>query len=83
MVECVTYPHLDAAVMVGLTCVEQGLEPKQTVRNTILAYVEEHYIRVDGIKRPEDIPVFVLDMLHDTFGLSFEAHGGKLTMCTA
>lgn len=80
MVEDVTYPHLDAAVMVGLTCVEQGLEPKRVVRDTILNYVRENYIRADHTRRPEDIPVTVLDRLHDAFGFSFEAHGGKLTV---
>lgn len=82
MVENVTYPHLHAAVMTGLTCVEQGLEPKRIVRDTILGYVEENYIRADRVAAPEDIPVAVLDRLHEAFGLSFEAHGGKLAVVT-
>lgn len=71
---------LRGTVTASLTCVEQRLESKAAVRDALLAFVDERYVRVDSVQVPEDIPVSVLERLHRQFGFGFEAHGGKLTV---
>lgn len=73
---------LEAVVAVGLTCVDQGIDTKENVNAAILGHVARHFLPLERVAAPEDIPVAVLDRLHDAFGFSFEAHGGKLTVTT-
>lgn len=80
MVKLADHIGLDQTVTVGLICAEQKLAPRAELKSAIEDYVEAHYIRADQVGSPEDIPVTVLEKLHDIFGFDFEAHGGKLSV---
>lgn len=78
MKNCVISNGLEAVVTIGLNCVDQGIDTRENVKASILGHVARHYVSLEGVKSAEDLPVAVLDRLHEALGLAFEAHGGKL-----
>lgn len=72
------YNSLTEAVTVGLACIEQGLDRKEDVRESILGYVDEHYVNINGIGSQDDLPVSLLEMLGRVFGMSFEINDGRI-----
>lgn len=69
---------LDAVVTVGLNCVDQGIDTRQNVKESIIVYVSRNYLGLDKIQALEQMPVDTLEFIYHTTGLAFEANDGKL-----
>lgn len=59
-----------ACAINGLTA---GVFNKEEVKESIVGFVNKNYIKIS-----EELPVSVLQMLNETFGMTFEVHDGKL-----
>lgn len=70
---------IEEAVTVGLTCLEQGLDSKATVKSNILRAVSQNSIPVREMNTLEEFPIEVFELLHRELGLGFEVHAGKIT----
>lgn len=70
---------LEEVVSVGLACVAEGLDSKETVKDEILDYVNRRYVAVDEVKTVEDIPLRFLAVIQAQLGVGFEVHGGKVS----
>lgn len=70
---------LEELVTVGLACVAEGLDSKETVKDEILDYVNRHYVAVDEVKTVEDIPLRFLAVIQAQLGVGFEVHGGRVS----
>lgn len=74
--------NIDEAVTVGLTCLEQGLDNKATVKRNILEAVSKNSIPVSDYSILEDFPVEVFNLLHEQLGIGFNVQAGKITGVT-
>lgn len=70
---------IDEAVTVGLTCLQEGLDNKDTVKKNILAAVSRNLFPIQEASTLEELPVTVFEMLHEQLGLGFNIHDGKIT----
>lgn len=73
---------LDEMLTAVLTCLEQGLDTKQTVKKRILEKIEDEYIRLDTIKKVEDFPIKLLSILQAQLGIGLEVVDGKASKGT-
>lgn len=69
---------IEEAVSVGLTCLEQGLDNKATVKSNILKAFSQNSILIRKPHTLEEFPTEVFYWLHNEFGLGFEIHDGKI-----
>lgn len=70
---------IEEAVTVGLTCLEQGLDSKETVKNNILRAVSQNSIPIREKNTLENLPVSIFNLIHEYFGIGFEVQAGKIT----
>lgn len=70
---------IDEAVTVGLTCLQEGLDSKDTVKKNILTAVSQNSFPIQEARTLEELPVTVFEMLHEQLGLGFNIHDGKIT----
>lgn len=69
---------IEEAVTVGLTCLEQGLDSKATVKRDILRAVSQNSVTIREMQTLEEFPVEVFELLHRELGIGFEVHAGKI-----
>ncbi|ADY54890.1 hypothetical protein Sgly_3155 [Syntrophobotulus glycolicus DSM 8271] len=69
---------IDEAVTVGLTCLEQGLDSKATVKQNILTAVSMNCLPIREAQSVEELPVEVFELFHRQLGLGFEVRAGKV-----
>jgi hypothetical protein len=69
---------IEEAVTVGLTCLEQGLDSKATVKENILKAVSMNCLPIREVKSVEELPVEVFELFHMQLGLGFEVQAGKV-----
>ncbi|MDL2288291.1 hypothetical protein LJC32_02800 [Oscillospiraceae bacterium OttesenSCG-928-F05] len=74
-----TLRQIDEAVTVGLACVEQGIESKQTVRENILKTIVRLVPECCGRFTLEDIPVEVLDHIYMEMHVAFPANDRRIS----
>lgn len=69
---------IEEAVSIGLTCLEQGLDNKATVKSNILKAFSQNSILIHETQTLEEFPTEVFYWLNNEFGLGFEVHDGKI-----
>jgi len=69
---------IEEAVTVGLTCLEQGLDSKATVKENILKAVSMNCLPIREVKSVEELPVEVFELFHRQLGIGFEVKAGKV-----
>ena len=74
-----TAPNFDNLVTVQLTCLEQQLDSKADVKERILdAFNAEIEARSQVPTQVEELPIGILQMLHDKLGICFEIKDAKI-----
>ena len=72
----VAVQKIENAVRVGLTCVEQRLVNKGAVRRQLMEVVMQ---QMQPARTVADLPIEVLELLHDELGIGFEANDGQIS----
>ncbi|MEG0178042.1 MAG: hypothetical protein RR654_00665 [Oscillospiraceae bacterium] len=70
--------EIEELLNVSLSCLEQGLDSKETVKEDILNCIKSKYFACGEIKELEDIPTKVLEFLNRRLGIEFNLSNGKL-----
>lgn len=60
-----------ACVVNGLTA---GAFSKEEAKESITGFVNKNYFKIS-----EELPASVFQALHETYGMTFEIHGGKVS----
>lgn len=67
---------IENTVTFALTCVAQGLEDKQTAKAWLMHAIDQQTQPMHTIV---DLPIEVLELLHDELGIGFEMNDGQLS----
>ncbi|PYG86712.1 hypothetical protein LY28_02738 [Ruminiclostridium sufflavum DSM 19573] len=69
---------IEEAVMVGLNCIEQGLDSKAIVKSFILKAVSQNSMPLQQ-STLEELPISIFELFHSKLDIGFEIHDGKIT----
>lgn len=69
---------LGCAINMTVNDILYGFEAKEMVKQNLARYIDDGYMRLDSIKRVEDLPLPVFELLHRQLGIGFAAENGKL-----